>query len=63
MPDQEAYRQAAAECLEIATGTTDLQARQRLVVLAAKFLDLVSDGQDSLLRRLIDEFNEGKMRK
>jgi len=64
MPDQEPYRQAAAQCLELAMRITDLQVRQRMVVLAAKYLDLGSDpAQDSLLQRLIDEFNDYQMRK
>jgi hypothetical protein len=58
------YREAAVDCLELAKLTTDLQARQRLVILAAKLLDLANDpAQDPLLRRLIDEFNDSQMRK
>jgi hypothetical protein len=64
MQDQNSYRQAAAECLEIAGTTTDPEARIRLVVLASKFLDLASKpGEYDPLRVLIDEFNDGQMRK
>ena len=64
MPNRDLhYREAAVECLEIAKLTTDLQARQRLVILAAKFLDLGNDPADDLLRRLIDEFNDSQFRK
>ena len=64
MQDQKTYRQAAAECLEIASTTTDPHARTRLVVLASKFLDLASKpGEYDPLRALIDEFNDSQMRK
>jgi hypothetical protein len=65
MQDREAYRQAAAECLEIANSTTEQQTRTRLVVLASKFLDLArgTSGDDSSLRVLLDEFNDAQMRK
>jgi hypothetical protein len=64
MQDQNMYRQSAAECLEIASITTDREARARLVVLASKFLDLASKpGDYDPLRVLIDEFNDSQMRK
>jgi hypothetical protein len=59
VPDREAYRRAAAECLKTAETTTDLRARDQLTLLAADFLELAIDsGQDKLLRVLIDEFND-----
>lgn len=65
MQDRDAYRQAAAECLEIANSATEQQTRTRLVVLASKFLDLANgpNGDDSVLGVLLDEFNDAQMRK
>ena len=66
MPNRDAhYREAAVRCLEIAKLTAEPHTRERLVVLAANFLELADKraAQDSVLRRLIDEFNDSKKRK
>jgi hypothetical protein len=63
MQDRNAYRLAAAECLEIAKITLDQKARARLVVLASKLLDMAHDPDDEALRVLLDGFNELQMRK
>jgi len=57
------YREAAVDCLELAKLTTDLQARQRLVILAAKLSDLADDPAHDSLLLLIEEFNDSQMRK
>jgi hypothetical protein len=64
MPDREACRRAAAECLEIANTTTDQDTRTRLTILAGDFLDMANGPRDdSAFRVLIDELNDFQMRK
>ena len=64
MPDVNAYRRAASECLDIAAATNDPDTRTRLVMLAGRFFDLATHGdRDAVFRTLLDEFNEYQMRK
>jgi hypothetical protein len=68
MAIQDELREAAASCLDIAQTTTDQDARTRLLILAQKFVELASGAaggasSDQVLGRLLDEFNDGQMRK
>jgi hypothetical protein len=64
MHPQEQLRQASAECLDIARTTTDQNARARLLSLAERFMKLASGTpSDEVLGQLLDEFNDGQMRK
>ncbi len=61
----EDLRQAAAECLDIAQTTADLDARSRLLTLAQKFREISQGSLHSqvVLSQLLAEFNEAQMLK
>ena len=55
--DRHAYRLAAAECLEAAQSTAEQGPRERLTVLASKFLDLANiPDSDAIFQALLAEF-------
>jgi hypothetical protein len=64
MTRQNEYREAAAQCLDIAQTTVDENARAPLLLLAQKFNELAKEsGSDVVLARLLDEFNTAQMLK
>jgi hypothetical protein len=46
--DEDKFLQAAADCIDIARGTTDEQTRVALLVLAQQWLDLAQNESDDL---------------
>ena len=61
--NRSAYRLAAAECLEVAQATSDPSARDRLTLMAGKFLDLANlPDSDAAFAALVGEFNKAQMR-
>jgi hypothetical protein len=61
--DRQAYRLAAAECLEVAQSTGEARTRERLTALASKFLALAGGpGGSAVFETVMDEFNKTQMR-
>jgi hypothetical protein len=61
MTRQNEYREAAAQCLDIAQTTVDENARARLLLLAQKFNELAKgSGSDVVLARLLDHRPDAK---
>jgi hypothetical protein len=60
MSDQDTYRKAAAECLEIVKSTAEQGTRNRLLILACNFLDLArrAEAGESASHGLGEEFTE-----
>ena len=58
---QTQFRQAAADCLELAKVTEDRTIRAALVVMAQGWLELSDGPFDDTFRRLLEEFNDHQM--
>jgi hypothetical protein len=60
--DDDKFLQAAADCIDIARGTTDERTRVSLLVLAQQWLDLAQNGSDDrALVGALQAFNDWQM--
>ena len=59
--DRDRCRKAAAECIELARVTTDLDRKQILLTHAQEWLKLAYSGHDSRFEQLLIDFNRQQM--
>lgn len=59
--DRERCRKAAAECIELARPTTDIERKQVLLTRAQEWLRLAYSEHDAELDRLLADFNREQM--